>query len=154
MSAPQPKWTIYDDLVEAELKHWQGVTWTRQVRSKHYALVLTFEGVSRFVTYPCSPSDRRGALNHITTVKAVLREMGARRQAPVKSSRPKAHRPRSQASPAPLRIAPEPGKSRLSSDPWAALAGLKLEEPAEPPKPTFWARLKTMFRGASHERRS
>lgn len=150
MSAPAPKWTFYDDLVEAELQHWPGVTWTRQVRSKHYALVLTFGGVSRFVTYPCSPSDRRGAWNHVATVKATLREMGAVRTAPKRSGRvAKAKPPRQAAQPVSITRA-EPLRRDPSRDPWAALQALRVEQAADdlkPAAPTLWARVASWFRG-------
>ena len=70
----------YDLATERELIMWPGVTWRREHRAKHYALVLRFRGRERFVTHPATPSDsRRGGLNHVRDIRAALREIGAKR---------------------------------------------------------------------------
>ena len=74
----------YHHFQDAELAKWPGVTFRREHKRKHYALVLTFKGRERFVVYPTSPGDRKGHLAHITCVRAELAFLGAVR-APAKS---------------------------------------------------------------------
>lgn len=139
MSAPSPKRHEFNAYQEAELARWPGVTWRREHRSKHYALVLTFAGVSRFVIYPTSPGDTvRGGLNHVRDIRAALTALGATRQADARSERPRDR--------APLARPPETGKlvdftpaeTRLNRDPFAALASFQ-------PRPRGWARVRAYF---------
>jgi hypothetical protein len=116
------KRTFYDDPADAELEQWPGVEAKRVVRGKHYALVLTFNGVSRFVIYPTSPGDTRGALNHIQNIREVLREMGATRAVRRKSAAPK--RKRNVVEIATVRPL-EPLDAGPSRDPWEALKGVR-----------------------------
>lgn len=80
MTAARPKRTAYDNAVDVEISRWPGVRASRMCRGKHYAIVLGFNGVSRFVCYAATPSDRRGVLNHIGDIRRTLRAMGARRR--------------------------------------------------------------------------
>src|SRR5690606_17680836 len=118
----------------AELANWPGVTWRREHRGKHLALVLAFDGVSRFVIYPTSPGDTyRGSLNHLRDVRAALSALGAKRVQPAKANRPR-RRPvtRPLHHEAPLAGGVQ-SSSRLGRDPFAALASLRVEEPAPEP---------------------
>jgi hypothetical protein len=135
------KRTTYDDAVDAELARWPGVAWTREVRGKHYALVLTFNGVSRFVVYPCSPGDsRRGALNHLTDVKAACLGLGANRLAVPKSARITS---KSRAAAPEIKLATRDAV-RLDTNPFDRLADFKVEPKAAaapPAKPSLWRRI-------------
>lgn len=145
MSRALPRRTDHDDATDAELARWPGVTWTRTLRGKHYALVLTFGGLSRFVTYSCTPSDGgHGLQNHLRDVRKVCAEIGARRTPEPKTKSPQRQRNRTQprlvanndkATGGPLR------------DPWAALSAIRVDEPPKtlnpPPAPPlgFWRRM-------------
>lgn len=145
MSQAQVKPTIYDEPTDAELARWPGVTSTRTVRSKHYALLLTFNGVTRQVFYPCSPSDAyRGALNHLADVRRVLTELGATRTAEVKTAGPRRVRNRTQPGRVVITDRATGGPKR---DPWAGLSAMQFVEPEVPqaveveqPKP-WWRQL-------------
>lgn len=138
----------HDDYAEAELKRWPGVTWERHHRSKHMALVLTFQGVSRFVTYPLTTSDSvRGPLNHVATIRRTLREMGATRLEVVKGQGQAKRRARKAASDEPIKLDPRE-KTRLDQNPFDALAGFQCAEPVAPaepppqtPPPSLWRRI-------------
>lgn len=68
----------YDSAQDRELSRWPGVTWSRESAGKHMKLVVEFEGQSRFIVFPTSPSDSaRGALNHVKNIRQTLKEMGA-----------------------------------------------------------------------------
>lgn len=56
-----------------------GVTADRGRRAHHRTLILRFAGRSRFVTYPDTPSDHRGHLNHVRDIRNALRALGAER---------------------------------------------------------------------------
>lgn len=136
----------HDDYAEAELKNWPGVTWERHHRSKHMALVLTFRGVSRFVTYPLTTSDRiRGPLNHVSTIRRVLREMGATRLEVVKPQARPRRRPAKVQHDPPIQLGPRE-KTRLDRNPFEALAGFQCAAPPQPeaepipPPPSLWRR--------------
>lgn len=144
MTAPAAKRTSYDQAVDAELERWPGVSWHREVRSKHYALVLTVGNLSRFVIYPASPSDSiRGAKNHLANVRQTLREMGAVRTEEVKVANERRRRARPverTALPAPT--APLAGSSP-TRDPWAALSTIKVApvQCVEPQRKSLWSRI-------------
>jgi hypothetical protein len=72
---------IYDEYREAELKNWPGVSVSEVRRgSKADRVYLAYNGKSRFVSFPHSPSDSRtGPRNHVQDVRRVLRELGAQR---------------------------------------------------------------------------
>ena len=75
-----PAHHAYHNDQDVELAQWPGVTWRREHRGKHLALVLEFDGVSRFVIYPTSPGDAyRGGLNHLRDIRAALTALGAKR---------------------------------------------------------------------------
>lgn len=152
MSAAKPKRTVYDDPTDAELARWPGVTWARQVRGKHYALILTFNGVSRFVTYPGTPGDStRGVLNHLADVRAALRYLGATRTPEPRAASPRRARNRTDA---PVRIT-ERATGGPKRDPWEALRTLEVVEPTpvQPPAPepvaqpklSLWAHITRWF---------
>jgi hypothetical protein len=121
MSRAQPKRTCYDEALEAELARWPGVTWRREVRSKHYALVLDFGGLTRFHIYPSTPGDTtRGPLNQVRDLRAMLKGMGAVRLAEPKATGPKRQRNRTEAK------VPRPVvELRPVSDPLAGLAAFR-----------------------------
>lgn len=127
MSQPAVKRTFYDEPTEAELARWPAVTWSREVRGKHYALVLTYRGQSRFVTYPASPSNKRGALNHIQNIRAELRGLGATRLEVVKTKTPHRQRNRTEPSRVDLGEMVIDGPSR---DPWSVLASIRVPDRA------------------------
>lgn len=135
MSAPAVRRHCYDEAVEAELAHWPGVTVRREHRGKHLALILTFNGVSRFVTYPTSPGDvLRGPKNHVSNVRQALRGLGAKRDTEPKSVRPSRRRKvRVEARAKLVRTEPLTGRGP-ERDPFAVLASLKIE----PKKPEPW----------------
>jgi len=150
MSAPAVKRTCYDPITDAELERWPGVTWTREPRGKHQALVLTFGNVSRFVIYPTSPGDSiRGPKNHLANVRQALRAMGAERMAEPKGRVARRQRPRTEA---PINLAPSAPEAGASPtrDPWAVLKAVQIAEPAPanpPAPPTFWRRVLTRLFG-------
>lgn len=148
------KRTTYDDPVEAELDRWPGVAWARETRSKHYALVLTYRGQSRFVIYPATPGDnRRGALNHLANVRAELRALGAQRSAPTKAEGRRKRQPsRTTATVYEFeRANPDEGPLR---DPFAVLAALKIANDDAPaaqpesaaPRQSLWSRTAAFVR--------
>lgn len=97
MSAPSIRRTPQDEAADAELAMWPGVSWRREVRGKHRALVIGYRGREMFVAYPCSSSDsRRGGLNHVKDVRAVLRALGATRSAVARSEAPRRQRNRTE----------------------------------------------------------
>lgn len=147
MSAATVKRTDYDDVVDAELSRWPGVTATRQVRGKHYALVLEYNGWSRFVIYPCSPGDGvHGAKNHLGDVRKALRDMGAVRKRPQRSTSPR--RVRNRTSPANLSITRDEALRRdPTRNPWEALQALKFEDLAVAPRRPWWKRTISWIKG-------
>lgn len=64
----------------AELDYWPGVSHRYQMRGKHQAIVLTFNGSSQFVMFPKTPSDSmRGLHNHLRDLRQTLKALGAER---------------------------------------------------------------------------
>jgi hypothetical protein len=125
----------YEDLQDAELARWPGISWTRETRSKHNAIVLTFNGLSRFVTYPCTPGDTiRGGLNHVRDLRHAAYEIGARRLKEERSAQPRRKRNRTEAKGFGLL----PCITRLSHDPFAKLADYQCQ-------PKGWARIRAYF---------
>lgn len=123
MSVAKPKRTVYDEPIEAELARWPGVRWRREVRSKHYALVLEHGGLTRIHIYPSTPGDTvRGPLNQIRDLRAQLKEMGAERIGRVKSTSPK--RERNKTTPTAVDLG-ERAEVDPSRDPWAALTSVR-----------------------------
>jgi hypothetical protein len=126
VSAPPIKRHAYDASQEAELARWPGVTWHREHRGKHCALVLQFADQSRFVIYPATPGDsRRGALNHLRDIRSVLCEIGASREAEARRSQVQTRRHKPSHRIEPIRIRAQ-DSTRLGQNPFAALAGLKI----------------------------
>lgn len=142
MSEPLRR-SVHEDYADDELRRWPGVSWGRRHRSKHMALVLTYQGVTRFVTYPLTSSDSaRGPQNHVGDIRRTLRELGATRLEVVKAQAQPKRRKRTVAE-EPISIPPR-DKTRLDHDPFAALAGFRFPEPEPPdppaPTPSFIAR--------------
>jgi len=132
----------YDRHQEAELARWPGVSWRREQRAKHYALILTFNGVSRFVTYPCTPGDgARGALNHIRDLRHALQALGARRR-PEPKPGPDRRRRHHRVEPWSWRLPERGPPTRLSRDPFEALAQLRA---------AAWSRAAAMLQGGCPE---
>lgn len=145
MSRPAIKHTEHQDWADEELAMWPGVTWTRECRAKHYALVLTYRGQSRKVIYPGSSSDSfRGPQNHIRDIRNVLKALGAERQIIVKHA--SVRRKRNRTEPRRVVIA-ERATGGPKRDPWEALKDMRFPEPAtEQPKPkTVWQRIRGWF---------
>jgi hypothetical protein len=83
--------------VDAEIAEWPGVQVVRREKTaKHQRLVVRYNDIEKFVVYPLTPSDTRGELNHIQTVRQTLRDMGAvrneRRKAKVRRARNRTQR--------------------------------------------------------------
>lgn len=121
MSRVSPPRTQFDAPVEAELARWPGVTWTRRVRSRHFALVLTYNGASRFVTYSATCSDQRAIHRHISDIRHALKALGAEREREARSARER--RRRSQVE-APARFQPRE-LTRLDADPLSRLEAVR-----------------------------
>lgn len=145
MSEPLRR-SVHEDYADDELRRWPGVSWERRHRSKHMALVLTYQGVTRFVTYPLTTSDSaRGPQNHVGDIRRTLREMGATRLEVVKGRGGQKRRPAKAKADEPIRLDPRE-KTRLDQNPFDALAGFQCAEPEPPPvvalpaPPTLWRR--------------
>lgn len=133
MSAAVAKRTSADDAVDLELAKWPGVTWSRSVRGKHYQLVLTYRGNSRFVIYAATPSDGvHGLQNHLTDVRAELRALGAQKTPTVKATTQR--RKRNVTEPSRLTLVKRK-PAKLERDPWAALSGFTPQPKAAEPTP-------------------
>ena len=152
MSRALPRRTDHDDATDAELARWPGVTWSRALRSKHYALVLEFRGVSRFVTYSGTPSDGgHGLQNHLRDVRKVCAEIGAKR-----TPEPRAKSPPRQRNRTEPRLVANDDKATGGPlrDPWAALEGVTFNPPPQPveeapaPRLGLWRRLWARIRAA------
>jgi hypothetical protein len=78
MRKPRMKFDPMESAIDAEISRWPGVTAHREHGGKHYRLVLNYGGKSRFVTYPCTPSDWRGHYNRIGDIRKTLAELGAK----------------------------------------------------------------------------
>lgn len=152
MSRALPRRTDHDDATDAELARWPGVTWSRALRGKHYALVLTFGGLSRFVTYSCTPSDGgHGLQNHLRDVRKVCTEIGAKRLA-----EPKSHAPRRSRNRTEPRLVANDDKATGGPlrDPWAALDGVTFNPTPQPveaapaPRLGLWRRVWSRIRAA------
>jgi hypothetical protein len=72
----------YDELVARELADWPGVRHEHLPHgAKSRRLLVTYNGASRKIYSPLTPSDRaHGALNHLNDIRRVLRELGAQRK--------------------------------------------------------------------------
>lgn len=153
----------YDAAQRAELARWPGVTATHEVRGKHLAVVLSFDGRSRFVIYPTTPGDTaRGADMHVRDLRRELSAIGATRSEVIKAIQRRRRQPPRHARPPTIHLGPF-SETRLSHDPFAALASIKFAEPsscatatpeavairqppAPPARPTWWVRLANFFR--------
>lgn len=78
---------LYLETLEAEFEQWPGVTWAFSLAGKHARCDLTFEGRSKPIFMPLTPSDARGHLNCRQDARGVLRELGAVRTEREKSER-------------------------------------------------------------------
>jgi hypothetical protein len=79
----------YDTFANAELALWPGVSWERGQTTRHRVLMLSYDGKSRRVVYPMSPSDNSGPRNHAQDIRHTLWGMGAQRVKPAKAIRRK-----------------------------------------------------------------
>ena len=67
--------------IDRELASWSGVTGYEVVQGKkHLKIVFKTPKSSRFITTALTPSDRRATKNIITTMRRVLRELGAEKE--------------------------------------------------------------------------
>lgn len=65
----------------AELANWPGVDYYFDKSSrKHFKIVLTFNGASRFMVYSCSASDHRAFMNQMADLRRICRSIGAERK--------------------------------------------------------------------------
>lgn len=113
----------YDSAQDRELARWPGVTWSREIAGKHLKLVVEFEGQSRFIVFPTSPSDStRGPLNHVQNIRQTLKEMGAETVPQVAAQ--SLRRTPNPTTPRRFRLGerPQGGPSR---DPWEPLRSLQ-----------------------------
>ena len=67
----------YDGPADRELAKWPGavVLDRATMPSGHRRLVLEYRGRRRFIVYPGSPSDQRGAHRHLQDIRRVLRQI-------------------------------------------------------------------------------
>ena len=70
---------VYSAMIE-EARHWPGVEHWTEYGGRHVKVHFRYAGVSRFLPTSISPSDNRAALNQLTHMKRLLREIGAKRQ--------------------------------------------------------------------------
>lgn len=133
MSQPALKRHPYEDAQRAELARWPGVVASHEIRGKHFALVLRFGEVSRFVIYPSTPGDSgRGALNHVREIRHTLAGLGATRIETVKATAPRRRRQRMEIPTPRLQSVSD---TRLCQDPFSQLAQLRFEAPKPQPIP-------------------
>jgi hypothetical protein len=119
-----PRRSEYDLATERELIMWPGVTCRQDRRSKHCALILTFRGEERMMTYPATGSDVRGPRNHVRDMRAILRGMGAYRVERTKSTAPR--RGRNRTTPNRLQTI-EHASGGPRRDPWEPLRAMIIE---------------------------
>lgn len=67
----------YETAADRELERFPAVRVVgREQRRKIRVLTLEYDGSSRSVFYPCTPSDKKGPRNHVQDIRRALREMG------------------------------------------------------------------------------
>jgi len=66
-------------LIDAELARWPGVTSRPEEGSKHVKLFLLYQGRSRFVTCQKTAGGGRGMRNTVADVRRTLQALGATR---------------------------------------------------------------------------
>lgn len=72
----------FHEFQEREIACWPGVTFHHEIRGKHMALVLAFNGKTAKVFYPITSSDSgRGPKNSVSVIRRTLTAMGATRGA-------------------------------------------------------------------------
>lgn len=69
----------YQNVAEREIASWAGVEFRVDMHGRHEKLRLTFNGQTRHLLRPRTPSDTRGPTNHRCDIKRKLKEMGATR---------------------------------------------------------------------------
>lgn len=85
----------YEAAAVREVARWAGVSARFEDNARHPRIVLSFSGAERFVVYPASPSDsRRGLARFLADVRRTLRDLGAEREKPAASTRPRKARSR------------------------------------------------------------
>jgi hypothetical protein len=65
------------EAVMGEVQNWPGVECMLEGGRKHGKMRVAYNGVSRVMLMPKSPSDHRAPLNQVTYLRRVLREVGA-----------------------------------------------------------------------------
>lgn len=70
----------YHQAAEREIRKWPGAAITERTRGKHCRVYLSYNGNTRFVVHPASPSDIRGVPRHVSDIKRQLALMGAKRE--------------------------------------------------------------------------
>jgi hypothetical protein len=69
------------DALEQELNRWPGVEWDYAPKgnNKHPKLLVFFQNQRRKMSLAFTPSDHRTALNTVSDLRKLLRELGASR---------------------------------------------------------------------------
>lgn len=67
------------ELLERELQRWPGVKYVVEPSSTHPKLRLSYEDKGRFLPFSKTKVASRGALNKVTELRRVLRDLGAQR---------------------------------------------------------------------------
>ncbi len=95
---------------QREISEWPDVSMTQEAGGKHDRVILHYQGESRIVVVSNSPSDVRGIKNHVSLVRRILKDMGAKKTvAPVSQihrERNKPERISVPSMPAPVRENP------------------------------------------------
>jgi len=71
--------SVYGQRILAAVAKFPGATYSFGKTSKHNVVTLTFNGKSRDVIFPASPSDHRGAMNCASDCSKALIALGATR---------------------------------------------------------------------------
>lgn len=67
------------NLCLSEIENWPGVQHVLDQGKRHHKLKLTYNGSSRTIPMPSTPSDHRAAKNQVMYIKRLLRDLGASR---------------------------------------------------------------------------
>lgn len=70
----------YQLAADREVRRWPDAAITERTTGKHCRVTLTYNGKSRFVIHPASPSDVRGVHRHVQDIKRTLTLLGATRK--------------------------------------------------------------------------
>lgn len=132
----------YETAIRNEIENWPGVSVTFGLRSKHGQAVLDYQGNSRFVVLPLSPSDSaRGAKNSIADVRRECRALGASRLVSSSSAAPREYR---KPTPKPRRdIMVE--RAPVKANPFDLLAQIKFSPPPKRGVPRLIDAIRAFF---------